>query len=106
MLKHFLVAAALTTATLVVAPPAEAADTPTCVTRAEYRAVSRGMTKARVHQIFDIAGHRDAISWAGGYGAEIRSYRPCSRYSAVSIAYEKRPGGVWRLSAKSAVWSG
>ena len=90
---------------VAVATPA-GADTPGCVTRSEFRSVYRGMSKTRVQAIFDTDGTRQAISWSGGFAAEVRSYRACSLYSVVSIAYDKRPGGVFRLSAKSAVWSG
>jgi hypothetical protein len=85
---------------------AEGGDQRPCVTRGEYRAVHRGLSKARVHAIFDTKGKRQAISWSGGYASEIRSYKTCRRYSAVSVAYDKKPGGAFRLSAKSAVWSG
>ncbi len=80
---------------------AAAADTPGCVTRAEYRNVHKGMTKARVARIFDTAGKRDAFARSGQYTSEIRSYNTCSKYSAVAISY-----GNGRLDAKSAVWSG
>ncbi len=93
------------TATTTLILPASA-DTPDCVTRAEYRKVHRGDSKPRVHRIFDVRGKREAISSSGGYKSEIRSYRTCSRFSAVSIAWEKKPNRPWRLSAKSAVWSG
>lgn len=91
---------------VVATAPAASADTGTCVTRTEYRQVSRGMTKAKVHRIFDIDGKRQAIARSGGYVSEIRNYKTCSQYSAVSIAWDKKPGGVFRLSAKSAVWVG
>ena len=82
------------------------ADTPGCVTRAEYRAVSRGMTMSRVHGIFDTTGTRDAYSTSGGYAAQVRSYRACRAYSYISIAFDRNGyGKPFRLSAKSAVWS-
>src|SRR5688572_3955510 len=82
--------------TLGTAMPASA-DTPGCVTRKEYRAVTKGMSKSAVHAKFDTAGKRQAIATTSGYTVEIRSYRTCSPYSAVSISYENG-----RLSAKSA----
>ncbi len=92
---------ALALGSLVVAtsPAAAAQDTPRCVTKKEYRKVHKGMTKKRVHRIFDTRGRRDAFAQSGGHTAEIRSYRTCSRFSAVSISY-----GDGRLDGKSAVW--
>jgi hypothetical protein len=90
----------------VATAPSASADTENCVTRSEYRRVDRGTPKSRVHRIFDIDGKRQAVARSGGYVSEIRSYRTCSEYSAVSISYEKRPGGVFRLAGKSAIWVG
>ena len=98
-----LTLAALVAAGAVSAAPA-AADTAGCVTRAEYRAVHKGYSMTRVHRIFDTAGKRAAIATSGGYGSQIRSYRTCSRFSAVSVSFFRRPGGIWRMDAKSAVW--
>jgi hypothetical protein len=85
---------------------AKAADTPGCVTRAEYRSVHAGDRMSRVHRIFDIRGRRMSIATSGGFASQIRSYKTCSQFSSVAIAYDKEPGGVWRLAAKSAVWVG
>lgn len=54
-------------------PPAAGADTPGCVSEAEYLQVSIGMAKARVHQIFDTRG-KFLDGAAGGY---TRGYREC-----------------------------
>lgn len=105
MIKQVLVATALAATTLVVAPPASA-DTPGCVTRAEFQAAKKGMTKPKVHGIFDTAGERMSIASSGGYSSEIRSYTTCSPYSSVVVAWDKNPGKDWKLSAKSAVWVG
>jgi hypothetical protein len=91
----------LTSVAVVGLPSVAQADTPGCVTRAEYRHVHKGMTKHRVAHIFDTAGKREAYATSGGYTAEIRSYKTCRRYSAVAISY-----GNGRLDAKSAVWVG
>ena len=88
----------------LLAIPTASADTPGCVTRAEYRKVQKGDTKARVHRIFDTTGHRETIAHSGRYRTEIRSYDTCSPYSAVSIAWDKTGTSPWRLSGKSAVW--
>lgn len=100
-----IAASVLTMAGSLLTTAPASADTEGCVTRAEYRKVHRGDTKARVHRIFDTAGHRDAISSSGGYRSEIRSYHTCSRFSAVSISWEKNGPSPWRLSGKSAVWT-
>ena len=92
---------ALALGSLVIAstPATAAQDSPGCVTKQEFRKVHKGMTKSRVHRIFDNRGHRQAFAQSGGHTAEIRSYRPCSRFSAVAVSY-----GYGRLDAKSAVW--
>jgi len=104
--KITLLAAASVVAAAGLAVPATSAqaDTPGCVTRTEYRSVSRGWTKARVDRRFDTAGHRMAIASSGGYSTSIWNYRTCSQFSAVSISYDKHGSGSWVLTAKSAVW--
>jgi len=81
------------------------AGSPTCVTRAEYRQVHKGMTKRAVDREFGVHGHRQAGASSGGYRSEVWSYHPCHRFSAVAVSYNANPGGPLRLSAKSAVWS-
>lgn len=93
-----------TTGFIVPSGAAHASGSPGCVTKGEYHAVKKGMTKAKVAHVFGTSGKRVSIASSGGYAAEIRNYKTCSRYSAVSIAFDKNPGGVFRLSAKSAVW--
>ena len=66
-----------------VAPAA--ADTARCVTRSEFRQIEDGMTRARVHNIFDIRGTRHHA-----YDPfEVRSYRTCPnlRNRVVSVSY-------------------
>jgi hypothetical protein len=111
MRKLVLVATTASLAAAAVLVPVQTANaatnrSPGCVTRAEYRSVHKGWTKARVTKTFGTAGHREAIARSAGYGSEVRSYKTCSTYSAVSVAFDKNPGGAWRLSAKSAVWVG
>jgi hypothetical protein len=84
---------------LVLANPSEASAQESCVTRAEFRNVHRGMSKAAVHRVFDTSGRRSAISHAGGYTFEIRSYRACTQFGAISIGFENG-----RLQSKSAVF--
>lgn len=87
------------------AAPAQA-DTPGCVTRKEYRSVKKGWTKARVDRRFDTSGNRVAIASSGGFKTSVWSYKTCSRFSAVSVSYDKHGTSPWRLAAKSAVWVG
>jgi hypothetical protein len=53
---------------VISAPAAQAADTRPCVTRAEYRAVNRGMRKPTVTRIWDGRGQ---VAEGGRY------YRAC-----------------------------
>ncbi len=50
-----------------------------CVSRAEYRHVHKGLTKVRVHRVFDTDGRRKAISHSGAGTSEVRSYAACHR---------------------------
>ncbi|QBR91400.1 hypothetical protein [Nocardioides euryhalodurans] len=89
----------------VVAPMAPAtADTPSCVSRSEFRKVRQNMSKAKVHRIFDVDGRREAISHSGAYHAQVRSYKGCGQGSYVSVAFDKAGANPWKLSAKSASW--
>jgi hypothetical protein len=94
-MKHLLCVFALAVATLVVVAPAAQATHRPCVNRLEYILVHRGMPKHRVHRIFDTRGRRVAKHGNN----EIRSYRACTRRSAVSVTYKQR-----RVRVKSAVW--
>lgn len=100
-MKKTLCAVALAVVSTGIAAPAAHADTPRCVSKAEYRAVHKSMSQRRVHQIFDTAGHRAAYASSGGFTSEIRSYPTCRRNSAVSVSF-----GNARVDGKSAVWSG
>lgn len=72
-LSAVLLGATLAVGTLAGPAPAASADTPRCVTFKEFRQVDRGMTKAKVHRIFDING-QFADGAAGGY---TRYYGSC-----------------------------
>jgi hypothetical protein len=97
-MKRILCALVLAVATLGVAAPAAQADSPRCVTKAEFRSVHVGMTKARVHRIFDTSGRRVTFARVRRYTSEVRRYRPCSRRTAISVSYANR-----RLDGKSRV---
>lgn len=98
-IRQLLCTCALVLAGLGATSPSAQADTPGCVNRGEYRQVHKGMTKRRVHQIFDTRGRRVAFSRNGRFTSEIRRYRACPRRSAVSVGYGNR-----RVRSKSAVW--
>lgn len=79
------------------------ADTPGCVTRAEFRSVSKGMRMRRVHRVFDTRGRRvDYVPGGGGYPAEqVRVYNPCRNdVDQINAGYVKK-AGVWRLKFKN-----
>lgn len=104
-MKRALAVLTIAVAGLVVpTSPALASGTPGCVIKGEYRAVKKGMTKTKVAHVFGTGGKRLSIASSGGYASEIRTYKACSKYSVVSIAFDRRPGGAFRLSAKAAVW--
>ena len=75
-MKRLVVAATGLLAVLAFAPSA-LADTPDCVTRAEYRAVHIEDSIRRVHRIFDIRGRRLWIDGEGDYKTQKRRYRTC-----------------------------
>lgn len=100
------VAAVVVSPLALLATPASAdPGTPGCVTRAEYGQVRKGMTKLAVDAEFGVRGTRQAGATSSGYRSEVWSYKACTRFSVVSIAYSANPGAPLRLSAKSAVWS-
>ncbi|GAA5147949.1 hypothetical protein GCM10023340_21130 [Nocardioides marinquilinus] len=90
------VAAATLGLTTVTVSPADAAPSKGCVTRAEYKKVKKGMTKARVHSIFGTSGQRVTMSG----GVEGRGYKVCtSKTGAVGVAYSKG-----KLASKAVTW--
>ncbi len=84
--------------TAVVAVPASAAS-PSCVEKKEFRQVERGMSKARVANIFDIGGRQTSVYSISGTRYESRSYRSCTRYGSVYIDFEDG-----RVSSRMAFW--
>ena len=93
MKRLILITAGVLLTSVATTTPAQA-DTPGCVTKGEYRNVHKGMTKKRVHRIFDTRGVRTAFTTS-----EIRHYKPCNAYGTVQVSY--RDG---RLIAKSGQW--
>ena len=111
MLKSLLTAAVATSGLLAPvalgAAPAQA-DTPSCVSKTEFRAIKKGWTLQRVANRFDVPGRQSSymsgdasIDWPAW---QSRDYKPCTRYSYVSVDFEKPAGGKWRVSSKSAYW--
>jgi hypothetical protein len=98
-MKKLVAACALAVASVGVVAPAAHADTAGCVTKSEYRKVNKGMSKTRVHRIFDTDGRREAIARSGRFTSEIRTYRTCSRFSSVALSF-----GNGQVDGKSAVW--
>ncbi len=97
---------ALAVAGVLVAVPSTA-HAAGCVSKAEFSAVKKGWPESKVHSKFGTAGKRTAIASSGGYASEVRSYNGCgSTYNVVAVSYDREPGGVFRLAAKSAVWVG
>ncbi len=95
-----LIAAAIFVAlfALLVPTPA-AADTPGCVTRAEYLQVQRGYTRLQVRTVFDTPGARIYFARSGNLRVEIRGYETC-RFAVVTAAFAREGNGPWRLVAK------
>ncbi len=98
-MKKMLCAVALAAASITVSVSAAEAATPRCVTKAEFRHVHAGQSKARVHRNFDTRGRRIAFSQVDGTTSEIRRYRTCRRHSSISIAFSNG-----RVTVKSALW--
>ena len=85
--------------TALLSPSPAAHASPGCVTQKEFQQVKKGFKKKRVHNIFDTAGKRQDISKGGGVTFEIRSYRACTQFGAVSIGFQNG-----KLQSKSAVF--
>jgi hypothetical protein len=83
-MKKLIATAVAIAAPLALAPPADAyAGTPGCVTRAEYRSVTDGMTQAQVATRFGIARKpvygRITYRYESSYMLEVdREYRVCN----------------------------
>ena len=93
-----------TGAVMMTASPASA-DTPGCVTRAEYDHVSKGMRKVRVHRIFDTRG----TFGDGGAGGYSRLYKECRKLPPgdgcwAIVEYSDSRAGVARVAGKR--WNG
>lgn len=72
------------------------ADTPTCVTKPEYKAVDKGWTRARTHRVFDTDGW--VFSWHDGIRTRI--YLPCGDWSPSVFVFYRYRDGAWRVAGK------
>lgn len=79
--KLTAVLAAVTFAALATAPFAKAEG---CASKAEFKKVERGMSRARVAGIFDTDGK---LQFRSGQFMS-RTYKTCARYATVSIDYK------------------
>jgi hypothetical protein len=91
---------------IIVAAPA-VADTPGCVTKAEFGAVAKGWSMKRVHNKFDTRGKQTWYMSGSKYfpAEQSREYRACVHptWSSVNVDYAKK-SGVWRVTSKYAYW--
>ena len=78
-----LTAGPLLMATLMFNVGPAAADTPGCVTRAEYGRVHDGMTRGKVHDIFDTKG-TSLFENSGAVHNSAREYRMCAAWRAAT----------------------
>lgn len=90
----------LVAAGVVPAPPAQGAttSTPKCVTVKEYKKIRTGQTRKKVRALL---GPKGRIVWELKPYGQIRSYKPCKRYtddSWVLITFG-RAGTVIRAEA-------
>lgn len=98
-MKKVLCAFALVLAGIGGTVPPAHADTNHCVSRGEFGRVHDGMSKRRVHRIFDVRGRRTVFVKVGRFSTEVRRYRGCPRRSRISIVYGNR-----RVKSKAARW--
>ena len=63
------------------------ANATACVSRAEYRKIRAGMTKAEVKRLTGTRGTWTSATWLGDYYYESRMYKMCVAYSWASVIY-------------------
>jgi hypothetical protein len=78
LLAAFVGASFLAVPVFAAAPQA-VADTPGCVSGAEYRRVHDGMTRGAVHRLFDTSGRR-LFENPGAVHNSAREYRMCASF--------------------------
>ena len=94
MKRLALVFAGVLLSSLTAVTPAHA-DTPGCVTKAEFRKVHKGMKMRRVHRIFDTKGQPAAFTTS-----ITRIYSPCKAMGSVTVKYRSNH----RVKSKSGQW--
>ena len=97
MTRRFLIMLMLVTATVLVAPTAQA-GTRGCVTRHEFYSVHKGMSMAKVHRVWGTTGRITARD----VRAQSRGYRICGvggQRLNVFTEFVYRQG-TWRLYQK------
>jgi hypothetical protein len=101
---------AFVVAGIFVAPTAAMADTPSYVSKTEFRRVHKGMGIKRVHRIFDVRGKQtayyDGYKCGTRYGwcaEQDREYRTRGKWGYVSIDYVRKHGR-WVVTSKHALW--
>lgn len=62
------------------------ADTPRCVSRAEYARITPGMTITKVHRIFDFEGQLTGL----GAPNTLRYYDTCTGRGVVQVVFSPR----------------
>lgn len=84
--------------TAVTSAPATYAAS-ACVSKAEFKKLKNGMTKAKVKSITGTGGTLVSAAGTGSFRIEIRSYKACTQFGAVSIGYM---GG--KLNSKTGIF--
>jgi hypothetical protein len=103
MRKAFAAAALAVALTVGAVPQADAAGSPGCVSRTEFRSVKRGYTKQRVHRVFETTGRQESWYSFGGDRYESRRYKACTKsYGYHGTVYVDYKNGT--LRNKMAFW--
>jgi len=72
---------------LVGTAPLPAMASPGCVTQQEFKKIRNGMSKAQVAKLVGTKGKLFSAAGSGSYRFEIRSYKACTEFGAVSIGF-------------------
>ena len=77
-----------------------------CITKTEFRAVTKGTSMARAQSIIDYKGSQEYYFDATAFSraSQTRSFKACgSSYGEAYVDFEKK-AGVWRVTSKWAYW--
>jgi len=97
MMKKLISVLAIAVASVTLSVPAAQANTPGCVSKAEYARVHKGLSVTQVSNLFHTSGR---VTRHPGPARVIRRYDPCPRHSIVRVTF--RRGNV---SGKAALWN-